>query len=104
MSIHEDVGLNPGLAQWGWGSSIAVSCGVGCKRGSDLVWLWLWCRLGAVALIGPLACEPPHAAGMEREKFVCVYVKLIARSSHHGSVVTNAAGIHGFDPWPHSVG
>ena len=25
------------------------------------MWLWLWCRLAAEALIGPLAWEPPYA-------------------------------------------
>ena len=40
-----------------------MSCGVGCKWGSDPVLLWLWCRPAAVALILPLAWEPPYAAG-----------------------------------------
>ena len=40
-------------------SGIAVSCGVGCRCGSDPMLLWLWCRLAAVAPIGPLAWEPP---------------------------------------------
>ena len=35
----------------------------GRRRGSDLVWLWLGCRQAAVALIRPLAWEPPYAAG-----------------------------------------
>ena len=47
----------------GWGSGTVVSCGVGHRRGSDLVLLWLWCRLEAVALVGPLAWEPPYATG-----------------------------------------
>ena len=34
-SIHEDVG-NPGLTPWVKGSSVAMSCGVGCRHGSDL--------------------------------------------------------------------
>ena len=41
-----------------------MSC-VGCRRGSDLVWLWH--RPAAVALIGPLAWEPPYAAGVAQE-------------------------------------
>ena len=40
-----------------------MSCGVGCRQGSDRVLLWLWYRSAAVALIGPLAWESPHAAG-----------------------------------------
>ena len=42
-----------------------MSCGVGCRRGSDLalLWLWLWLWLAAVSLIGPLAWEPPYTAG-----------------------------------------
>ena len=47
--IHEDAGSVPGLAPVGSGSSVAVSCGVGCRRGSDLVWLWY--RLVVTALI-----------------------------------------------------
>ena len=40
-----------------------VSCGVGCRLGSDPAWLWLWNRLAAAAPIGPLAWEPPDAVG-----------------------------------------
>jgi len=43
-----------------------VSCGVGCRCGSDL--LWLWHRLAAVALIRPLAWELPYAAGAALKK------------------------------------
>ena len=46
----------------------AMSCGVGCRHGSDLALLWLWYRLAAIALIGPLAWEPPYAAGAALEK------------------------------------
>ena len=45
---HEVVGSIPGLAQW-VGSGVAMSCGVGHRRGSDPVFLWLWHRLVAVA-------------------------------------------------------
>ena len=40
-----------------------MSCGVGRRRGSDPVLLWLWHRLVATAPIGPLDWEPPYAAG-----------------------------------------
>ena len=48
----EVAGSIPGLAQWV----------------KDLVLLWLWCRLAATALIGPLAWEPPYAVGAALEK------------------------------------
>ena len=40
-----------------------MSCCVGRRCGSDPVLLLLWCRLAAVALIQPLACEPLYAVG-----------------------------------------
>ena len=47
-----------------------MSCGVGRRRGSDLVLLRLWCRLVAIALIRPLAWEPPYTVGvaLKRQK------------------------------------
>ena len=36
---------------------------MGHRRGSDSVLLWLSGRLVAADLIGPLAWEPPYAAG-----------------------------------------
>ena len=50
------------------GSSVAMSCGVGHRGGSDLALLWLWRRPAATALIRPLAWEPPHAVGAALEK------------------------------------
>ena len=47
-----------------------MSCGVDCRRGSDLVVLWLWRRLVATAQIRLLAWEPPYAVGaaLKRQK------------------------------------
>ena len=44
-----------------------MSYGVGHRHGSDLMLLWLWGRPAAAALIGPLAWEPPYAAGAAQE-------------------------------------
>ena len=46
---HEVVGSIPGLPQWVKDLALAVSCGVGCRWGSDPSLLWLWCRTTAVA-------------------------------------------------------
>ena len=56
-TIHEVAGLIPGLTE----SGIKHFCGVGCRRSSDLVLLWLWPRPGAAALIRSLAWELPYA-------------------------------------------
>jgi len=64
ISIHEDVGPIPGLAQWVKGSGVAVSYGVGCRCALDPVLLWLWCRLAAAAPIQLLTCEIPYVVGM----------------------------------------
>ena len=47
-----------------------MSCGLSHSRGSDPALLCPWCRLAPVAPIGPLAWEPPYAAGaaLERKK------------------------------------
>ena len=41
-----------------------MSYGIGRRCGLDPALLWLWCRLAAVAWLGPLAWEPPYAAGV----------------------------------------
>ena len=45
-----------------------MSFGIGRRLSSDLAWLWLWCRPVVVALIVPLAWEPPYAMGAALEK------------------------------------
>ena len=52
----------------GSGSSIAESCGIGCRRGLDLVLLWLWHRLAVEALIQPLTWELPYAESSALKK------------------------------------
>ena len=52
----------------GWGSSVAMSCGIGSRCSLDPELLWLWCRRAAEALIRPLARELPYAAGETLKK------------------------------------
>ena len=54
-SIHEIVGSMPDLTQWVKRSSVAASFGIGHRCVSGLVWLWLWYRTAAAALIQLLA-------------------------------------------------
>ena len=53
----------------GKGSVVAVSCGVGCRCGSNTVLLWLWLRPAAIAPIRALAWEPPYAMGVALKKY-----------------------------------
>ena len=79
----------PSLASLGGlKSSVAVSCGVGRRYSSYSELLWLWCRPAAVALIQPLAWEPPYAAGAALEKAkrqIIIIIIIIFWSSHCGS-------------------
>jgi len=45
-------------------SSVARSCGVGCRHGSDLMLLWPQHRPAATAPIRPLAWKLPYAASV----------------------------------------
>ena len=45
-----------------------MSCGAGHRRGLDLAWVWLWCGPAAVALMRPLAWDPPYAMGEAPKK------------------------------------
>ena len=57
----EVAGSIPGLTQWV----------------KDPVWLWLWHRPAATALMRPLAWEPPCAMGVDlkREKKIIIIIK-----------------------------
>ena len=65
---HEVVGSIPGLTQWV----------------KDPVLLWLWCRPAAIALIRPLAWEPPYAVGsaLEKAKRQKIFKKIKKRKGH----------------------
>ena len=49
-SIHGDMGLIPGLAQWAKDLGLLLSCGVGRRHGLDPALLWLWGRQAVTAL------------------------------------------------------
>ena len=67
------VEMNPPVSMRRWvgslrcsghgGSDIAMSCGLGHRRGSDPWLLWPWCRLATTALLRHLAWELPYAVG-----------------------------------------
>ena len=63
-----------GFGSWpcsvGWGSGIAMSCGVGCRCSLNLALPWLQCKPAVVAPIWPLLWEPPYALGeaLKRQK------------------------------------
>ena len=56
--------MDPWPHSVGWGSGVAVSCGVDHTLGSDPALLWLWDRPADAAPISPLAWELPCAVGM----------------------------------------
>lgn len=68
--------LGRGFNLWpcsvGWGSQVAVDCGVGRGQGWDLALLWPWGGLAAAVPIQPLAWKPPCATGaaLKKETFL----------------------------------
>ena len=72
---HEYMGSIPGLAQWVKGFSIAVSCGIGRRRSSDLE--LLWCRPVTTVPIRHLAWELPCVTGVaiKEKKYIYTVIK-----------------------------
>ena len=58
-----------------------MSCGIGCRCGLGLAFLWLW--PSATALIQPLAWKPPYEVGValkrqgKKKKKPCMYIILL---------------------------
>ena len=80
----------------GWGSGIAMSCGIGHRHSWDPVLLWLWCRPAAEALIRPLVWELPYATGvaLKRRKKKIQYCRRFGSSSIPGLGISTCQG-HG---------
>ena len=53
-----------------------MSCGIGCRLGSDPKLLWLWRRPAATAPIQTLAWERPYAMGAALKKTKNIYIDI----------------------------
>ena len=63
---------------------------MGHRCGSDPAWLWLWCRRASVALIEPLAWEPPYASGATLKRLK----KNLIKNKNKNSYRNKFQGIH----------
>ena len=76
-----------------------MSCGVGCRRGSDPALLWLWCRPVATTPIGPLAWESPYAAGVAQDQEIAKRPKKKKKAiydKHTENIIINGEKLKGF--------
>ena len=60
-----------------------MTCGIGCRCGSDLVLLWL----AATALIRPLAWEPPYAASVSLKDKKMVFYTVTDSVTTEGQII-----------------
>ena len=72
---------------------MAVSCGVGHRRGWDPMFLWLRHRPATVALIRPLAWESLYVAGAALKKKI--HIMDVDVSSARGKESCNQSRVHG---------
>ena len=100
--------MDPWPLSVGWGSSSAMSSGVGHRHSSDLALLWLCHKPAAAAPIGPLVWELPYAAcaalkSKKRKKERGKRSSLVAPQVKDLALVLLWLRLllwHGFDPWP----
>ena len=73
---------------------------VGRKHGSDPTLLWLWCRPAIIALIQPLAWEPPCAMGVAlKKKRVKEKINVLSSNVQKTKVLKGTTRNHSKD-WP----
>ena len=81
-----------------------MNCGVGCRRGSDPAFLWLWRRPVAAALIQLPAWKSPYAmrAVLKRQKEEVKKKKEIATKQFMAStvyIITSASLLYNKKPF-----
>ena len=73
-----------------------MSCGIGGTCDSDLALLWLWYKLGAIALIRPPAWELPYTANLALKSKKKEEKEDVLGSSHCGTM-GSATSLQGLD-------
>ena len=90
----------------GYGFDIAVSCGVGNRQDSDLVLLWLWCKVVTAALRQPQVWELPYVLGvaLKRKEKKKKTGELEFLLWHNRISSISAVPRPRFNPWPGTTG